>query len=67
LIQRRVQLINLVFEEQMPVATAARRLDIKKSTARSILKKYTLTGKILVKKMVKQHKKWTSNASISGL
>ena len=58
-IQRRMDLIRFVFEQNMTVIKAAKKLELKVCTARSILAKYTKKGQVLDKKM---HKK-TANSS----
>lgn len=49
--QRREILIDLVEVKEMTVSKAARKINIKRSTARMIIKKYRETGKVFRKKM----------------
>lgn len=51
--QRRLKLVDLVITQDISLLSAAKRLDLKLSTARHIIKKYR-EGKILDKKMNKK-------------
>lgn len=47
---RREQLIEMVFEKNRPINKASKRLGIKYSTAKLIVKKYKETGTFFMKK-----------------
>jgi len=50
MIKKRQSLVRLVFEKHLSIAKAGRRLHIKPSTAKLIIKKYRLTGTFFIKK-----------------
>lgn len=50
LTQRRLQLIDLVKKDRKTIVSAAKKLKIKISTAKSILYSYEKNGKVLKKK-----------------
>lgn len=52
-IQNRKQLIEDVVENKQPIKKTALKMNIKLSTAKSIIRKFRIYGKILIKKQQK--------------
>lgn len=65
-IQRRLQLIDLVKKDNKTIVSAAKKLKIKISTAKSILYSFEKNGKVLKKKKSQKSEK-PKNMQLSGV